>query len=184
MAVAENLAGGANRVAQALDAADAAAAEGRAVHDESVELHFAVAVQETAASGVESFVVFENDDGFFDRVESRAAAFQHAPSGGGGIAHTVEVRLDHVIGNGPGAAVNDQNGIGWHFQSLREVAGDSLALRKSGPQFSAPTLDLFCPRAVRICPALSIGEHGYIAEPPHFYDIRNKFAKIVFRFCR
>ena len=126
-AVAENFAGGADRVAQALDAADAAAAQGRAVHDERVELHFAVAVEETAASGVESFIVFENDHGFFNRVERRAAAFEHAPSGGGGVAHAVEVRLDHVVGNGPGAAVYDQNGIGWHFQSLREVAGNSLA---------------------------------------------------------
>src|SRR5208282_893000 len=106
-AVAKNFAGGANRVAQALDATDAAAAQGRTVHDESVELHFAIAVQETAAAGVEGFVVLENDDGLFDRVQSRAAAFEGAPSRGNGIAHTVEVRFDHVVGNGPGSAVDD-----------------------------------------------------------------------------
>ena len=122
-AVAENLAGGTNRVAQTLDAADATTAQGRAVHDEGVELHFAVAVQKAAASGVEGLVVFHHDDGFFDRVEGRAAIFQGAPSGSGGVAHAVEMCFDHVVGNRPGAAVNDQNRIRWHSQSLRESCG-------------------------------------------------------------
>src|SRR5208282_5933643 len=78
-AVAENFAGGAHRVAQTLHASDAAAAEGRALHDEGVELHLAVAVQETAAAGVKGFIVFHYDDGLFDRVQSGAAALQHAP---------------------------------------------------------------------------------------------------------
>src|ERR1035437_1918125 len=75
-AVAKNFPGGANRVAQALHATDATAAQGRAVHDESVELHLAVAVQETAAASVEGFVVLENDHGFFDCVQGGSAAFQ------------------------------------------------------------------------------------------------------------
>jgi len=54
----------------------------------------AVAVQKAAAAGVEGFVVFEDDDGFFDRVESGATFFKRAPSGSGGVAHTVEVSLD------------------------------------------------------------------------------------------
>ena len=116
--VAQNFPGGANRVAQTFDATHSTAAEGRAVHDESVELHLAVAVQETAAAGVESFIVFENDHGFFDRVESGSAAFERAPSCRRSIAHAVEVRLDHIVGYGPGAAVYDQNRIGWHFQSF------------------------------------------------------------------
>src|ERR1700719_4652575 len=106
-AVTKNFSGGAHRVAQALDATDAAPAQGRAVHDESVELHFAISIQETAAAGIECLVVFKNNDSLFDRVESRAAAFQHAPSSGGCITHAAEVRLDHVIRNIPGAAVND-----------------------------------------------------------------------------
>src|SRR5580692_5489438 len=119
-AVAENFARGANRVAQAFDASDAAAAQSCAVHDEGVELHLAVAVQEAATSRVEGFVVFESDHGFFDGVEGRAATFQSAPSRGGRIAHSVEVRLNHVVGNIPGTAVNDQNGIGWQAKTPRE----------------------------------------------------------------
>ncbi len=130
-AVAENLAGGANRIAQALDATYAAAAQGRAIHDEGVELDFAVAVQETAAAGVEGFVVFENDDGFFDRVKSRAAAFQNAPSGSGGVAHAVEVSFDHVVGNGPGTAMNYQNWIGWQVSTPQKNPASSLAPGKT-----------------------------------------------------
>ena len=106
-AVAKDLAGGADGIAQTLDAADAATAEGLAIHDEGVELHFAVAIEKTAAAGVESFVVFHHDDGLFNRVEGGAAQFQHTPTGRRGVADAMEVRLDHVIGNGPGTAVND-----------------------------------------------------------------------------
>src|ERR1035441_307920 len=97
-AVAENCAGGANRVAQTFDASDAAAAQGRAVHDESIELYLAIAIQETATAGVEGFIVFENHHGFFDGVESGAAAFQHVPSGGGGVAHTVYRSEERRVG--------------------------------------------------------------------------------------
>jgi hypothetical protein len=105
--VAENLAGGANRISQTLDASYAAAPEGRTVHDEGVELNFTVAIQEGAAAGVEGLVIFEDDDCFFDRIQGRTATFEDAPSSSGGVAHTVEVRVDHIVGNGPGSAVYD-----------------------------------------------------------------------------
>ena len=81
----------------------------------------------------------KDDDGFFDRIESGAAAFEHTPSGSGGIADAVEMGFDHVVGDGPGTAVYDQNGISWHFQSLQGVAGDSLAggkVKVRGGRFS------------------------------------------------
>ena len=126
-AFAEDLSGGANGIAQVLDAADTSASQRGAVHHEGVELHFAIAVEKAAAAGVKGLVVFHDDDRFLDRVERRPSALKHVPSGGAGIAHAVQVSLDHVIGNGPGAAVDDQNRIDRHFQSLQEVAGDSLA---------------------------------------------------------
>ena len=95
----------------ALHAAHASGAQGGAVHDEGIELHFAVAIEKAAAAGVESLVVFHDDDGFFDRVERRAAAFEHAPARGHGVAHAVEMSFDHVVRNGPGAAMNYQNRI-------------------------------------------------------------------------
>ena len=124
-AVAKNFPGGAAMGMEAFDATYPAAAQGRAVHDEGVELHFAVAVQKAATAGVKGFVILEYDHGF-DRVQSGAAAFQRAPSGRGGIAHANKVRLDHVVGNGPGAAVYHQNRIAWHFQSFGESCGISV----------------------------------------------------------
>ena len=59
----------------ALDASHAAAAQGGAVHDEGVELHPAVAVEKAAAARVKSFVIFHDDDGFFNRIERGSAAF-------------------------------------------------------------------------------------------------------------
>jgi hypothetical protein len=99
------------------DATDTSGAESASVHDEGVELDLAVAVQKTAAARVKGFIVFENDHGFFNRIESRATALQRAPSGSSGVAHTVKMRLDHVVGNGPGTTVNDQNRICWHSQT-------------------------------------------------------------------
>src|ERR1022692_1734893 len=123
-AFAENLASRANWIAQTFDTTDATATEGRPVHDESVELNFSIAVEEAAAAGVEGFVIFHYDDGFFDRVERGTAAFEGAPSGASSVAHTVEVRLDHVVGNGPRTAMYDQNRIGWHLADSQESCGD------------------------------------------------------------
>src|SRR5437899_5498193 len=111
--LAENLAGGAHRIAQPLDTADASGAERGSVHDERIELDFAVAIEEAAASGVEGLVVFHDDDGFLDGIERRAAAFEHAPSRGQRVGHAAEVRVDHVVGYGPSAAMNDQNRMSW-----------------------------------------------------------------------
>ncbi len=91
----------------ALDAAHASAAQRGAVHDEGIELHFAVAIEKAAAAGIESLVVFHDDDSFFDRIERRPATLEHAPARGHGVAHAVEMGFDHVVGNGPGAAMND-----------------------------------------------------------------------------
>jgi hypothetical protein len=109
--VAQDFSGGANWIAQALDATHAAATQGRTVHDKSIELNLAVAVQEAAASGVEGLVVLHHDYGFFDRVQGGTAAFEREPSGGNGIAYAIKVRFNHVIRDGPSSAVDDKNWI-------------------------------------------------------------------------
>src|SRR6185312_4856211 len=106
-AVAKDLARRANGIGNALYAAHASAAQGGAVHDEGIELHFAVAIEKAAAAGVESLVVFHDDDRFLDRIERRPAAFQYPPARRHGVAHAVEVSFHHVIGDGPGTAMND-----------------------------------------------------------------------------
>jgi hypothetical protein len=130
-ALAENLAGGAHGIAQALDTSDASGAECGSVHDESVELDSPVAVQEAAASGIEGLIVFHDDDGLLDGIDRRAAALEHAPSRSQRVPHALYVGVDHLIRHGPRAAMNHQNRICW--QEL------SLGMRTAvGPQ----TLDL------------------------------------------
>jgi hypothetical protein len=104
--LAENLAGGANWIAKMLDASDTAAAEGGAFHDEGIELHAAIAIEEAATAGVESFVILKNHDCFFDSVEGGASLLEHGPAGAERVAHTVEVRIHHVVGDRPGAPMN------------------------------------------------------------------------------
>ena len=120
-AFAQDLAGGANRIAQALNTTDASGTERAAVHDERVHLHLAVTVQKTAAAGVEGFVVFHDDNRFFHRVERRAATFEHTPSGSQRVADAAEVRVHHVVGNRPRPTVDDQNRIAWQRSALAGI---------------------------------------------------------------
>ena len=109
-AVTQNLARRPNRIRNVLDTSDATRAEGCSVHNEGIELDFAVAVQKAASPGVESFVVFHNHNCFFSGIERRAALLEHAPTRGRGILHAVEVSLDKIVRNGPGATVDEENG--------------------------------------------------------------------------
>src|ERR1700736_15087 len=110
----ENLPRRAHGIAQPLDAAHAPGAQRRSIHDERVELYLAVAIEKTPPPGVESLVILHDDDRFLNRVERRSCALQHAPSRSQRIAHAVDVGLDHVIGYGPRASVDDEYRIGWH----------------------------------------------------------------------
>ena len=67
-----------------------------------------VGIQETASSGVEGCIVFHVDHGRLDSIQRRAAAFQNGPTGCQGLADAVDVCVDRVVGDGPGAAVDNQ----------------------------------------------------------------------------
>jgi hypothetical protein len=94
-----------------LNAADAASAQRCAIHHEGVELHASVAIQEASASGVESIIIFHHDDSFLDGIERRAAALEHAPARSQSVLYPADVCVDHVIGHGPRATVDYQDGI-------------------------------------------------------------------------
>src|ERR1700682_2168875 len=110
-AITENLAGGADGIGDTLHTAHTSAAQRSSVHDERIELHFAVAIQKAAATRVKGLVIFHDDHSFLDGIERCPATFQHAPTRGHCIANAIEMGFDHVIGNGPGAAMNYKNGI-------------------------------------------------------------------------
>src|SRR5882724_8447121 len=88
---AENLARGANRILHAFDAAHSTGAQRGAIHEQRVHFNFAFAVEKTATAGVKSFVVLQNDDGFFHRIESRSATLEHAPTRCERVANTIFV---------------------------------------------------------------------------------------------
>ena len=67
-ALAEDFAGGTNRIPDMLHAAQAAGAYRSPVHDESIELNLAFTVEEAAAARIESIVIFHDDHGFLNCV--------------------------------------------------------------------------------------------------------------------
>jgi hypothetical protein len=114
VAVAQDRAGGADRVADALHARHGADVARRALHHRGVELDAAVARQRGAPPGVEHRVVLEHHDGGLDRVQRGAAAGEHGVArldrGGRARAHPGDPV--GVRGDAPGAPVHDDRWVG------------------------------------------------------------------------
>jgi hypothetical protein len=94
-----------------------------AVHDEGVELDAAVAGEEAATSGVEGGVVFEFGDGGFDSVDGRGSALEERIASLEGVKDSLLVGLEHVVGDGPGSAVDEKNGAAWHTYRVQGEGG-------------------------------------------------------------
>jgi len=109
--VAQDFAGHPHRIAQMFDAAHASRAQAGTVHDQSIELHLAFAIQKAAAAGVEAFVIFQDHNRLLDRVERAALAVEHIPAGSPSFFDPQEMRPNDVVRNRPGAAVHYQYGI-------------------------------------------------------------------------
>ena len=126
----EDEASGADGVAEALDAGDAAGFHASAIHEEGVELDAAVGGEEAAAAGVEGGIVFEDGDGGFDGVEGGAADGEDGITGFEGGTDAGLVGGGGFGGDGPCAAVNEEGGIvrgrgghGVHGRALRGPPG-------------------------------------------------------------
>ena len=107
----EDKTGGLDGVAEAFDTGDAAGFHAAAVHEEGVELDAAVGGEEAAAAGVEGGVVFKDGDGGFNGVECGTAEGEDAVAGFEGVANAGLVGGCGVGGDGPGAAVDDEDGV-------------------------------------------------------------------------
>ena len=123
-AILEDFAGESNGIADALQRGRGAGAERGAVHDDGVALDAAVEIQVGAVAGVEDRIVFEDDNGGLDGVESGAAGREDGPAGGQGALAAGLAGVDSFVGDVPCAAVNDQ--LRFHRQSrmakrIREV---------------------------------------------------------------
>jgi hypothetical protein len=98
-------------IAHPLHAPDTPGPQRRPIHDERIQLHLAVAIQEATAAGVEGLVVFHDDNGFLDSIKRPATTLQHTPTRSESVANSVQVRLHHAIRHGPGAAVDYKDRI-------------------------------------------------------------------------
>jgi hypothetical protein len=106
-----------NGVAQALDAGDAASAHGAAcatVHEKCVELDPAIAGEKGASARVEGLIVFEDGDSSFNGIDGGGATIEQGVAGEECTADAAAVGFDGVVRNGPGAAMDEENGLGWH----------------------------------------------------------------------
>jgi len=88
-------------------ASDPAGPQSRAIHDQSIQLNFSFPVKKTATASVKGLIVFQDHNRFFDRIECGTPAAEHIPASFNGISYAIQVRLDHVVRNGPGAAMDD-----------------------------------------------------------------------------
>jgi len=107
----EDQARGVDRIAEALDAGDAAGFHAASVHEEGVELYAAVGGEKAAAPSVEGGIVFEEGDGCFDGIDGRATTCQDFVPDLEGAAHAGFVCGCGVGRNGPCAAMNQEGGI-------------------------------------------------------------------------
>src|SRR5262245_20174393 len=109
-----------DRIAHAPHRRHRARAQRGAVHYGRVQLDIAVAVQYRADASVEDRRVFEYTYGRLDRVEGRAAGLQHAPANRQRLPAAGLMLGDLVVGDIPGAAVDDQ--CEWHSDLVLCVA--------------------------------------------------------------
>jgi len=123
-ALFEDEAGGLDGVAEALDTGNAAGFHASAVHEEGVKLDAAVGGEEAAATGVEGGVVFKDGDGGFNGVEGGTAEGEDSVAGFEGVADAGFVCGCGVGGDGPGAAVDDEDGVvGGGGSHLKQITG-------------------------------------------------------------
>ena len=94
-----------------LHASHTARPQRRPVHDERIQLDLGFAIEKAAAARIECLIVFHDDDRFLHRIQRRSATLQNAPSSGYRVPDAVQMRLDHIVRNSPGTAVNHQNRI-------------------------------------------------------------------------
>ena len=122
----EDEAGGFDGVAEALDAGNATGFHASSIHEKGVELDTAVGGEKAAATGVEGGVIFEDCDCSFDGVDGRTAAREDAVASFESGADSGLMGLGIVGGDGPCAAMDEEDGIAdgrsWHGVMVTQAA--------------------------------------------------------------
>jgi len=106
----ENGAGQAYGILDAVQASDGARAKSGRVHHDRITFYLTIEIEMRAIAGVEDGIVLENGDGSFDGVKGVAALRENRPADLKGAAAASLARFDGLIGDVPGATVNDERG--------------------------------------------------------------------------
>ena len=117
----ENQPGKPDRIAYPFDGDDSSGLESGAVHEDRVELNFAVAIWVGSNARVEYGFIFEFDDRLLARVERGAAVPENTPSSIQSALETSLADLNEVQWNVPRAAVNHECDI-FHRKSIAAPA--------------------------------------------------------------
>ena len=104
----EDGARGLDGIFDAAEAGDRTGFECGGVHDDGVALDVAIEIEVRAVAGVEDGIVFEDGDGGFDGVEGVAAVEENVVASMKSAKATGLAGFDGVVGDVPGAAVNDE----------------------------------------------------------------------------
>jgi hypothetical protein len=104
----ENRARQADGIPDAVKAGHGASTKSRGVHHDGIAFDLSIQVEVRTVTGVEDRIVFESHDGGFDGVERVAAAREHSPTGLERAPAPDLAGFDGVIGNIPGATMNNK----------------------------------------------------------------------------
>jgi hypothetical protein len=125
---------GVDGIAQPLDAGDATGTHDpghAAIHEQCVELDFAIAGEERASACVERLVVLEDGDGGFYRVNSGGPTLEQGVAGEERTANTEGVGIDVAVGDSPRAAMNEKYGLIRHTNSSSYMGISIVCRRKA-----------------------------------------------------
>src|ERR1700694_3622885 len=105
----EDLASALSGILDAMKSGGSAGVKRCAVHDDGVAFDVAVQIEVRAVTGVEDGVVFEDDDGGFDGVQSGAAAAPDGPTRSESVMAAGGASVYGFVWNVPGAAMNNES---------------------------------------------------------------------------
>ena len=78
----------------------------------------AFAGEEAASAGVEGLIIFHDGDGGLNRIESGGAFFQQRVAGSKSAGYALSMRLDQIVRDVPGAAMNGEDGCNFEAHGI------------------------------------------------------------------
>ena len=83
-------------------------------------------MREAAPAGVEGLVVLEDGDGGLDGVDGGGPVLEQGVADGESVGDAVAVGVEHVVGDCPGSAVDEEGWGSWHGSYFRTESENFL----------------------------------------------------------